>query len=342
MSIVASITDNWNHKVELVSYPTISYIQRMRENQRKKSKKAKKSRKEKEDAFRGLEHYWYSTWNCVLVALFGPTKTLIPCPQPYVSSAVHNNDEKLIKRWLIPDFTVQRIAETSPLRRSKRTQKLPRRHFNPEGRISQKTVALFEIKPFPDETSDMTICNDLAGACSQLMRQIEHLFTKRSWKNKEKVVVGIWAAGDYWSWRIFKLGDLGIKPASKNIDATYRPPSVSEKSEEIPLSEQGSDDYIGLVPPDRDEQPEADGSNTTSMPTEETKSQISIAGQDADQSQGIDVLHERSDSQPQDAPNTEDSPPIYFVLGTEQSNIELQTMLQAIYDLPDSREFHEK
>ncbi|KAL5520848.1 hypothetical protein ACEPAF_2851 [Sanghuangporus sanghuang] len=280
MSDVVSITNNWNQKIELISYPTIS--------------------------------------------------------------TVHNNDDKLVKRWLIPDFTVQRTAETGLLRRSNRTKNVSRSHFTPRGRISQKTVALLEIKPFPDEMNDETISNDLSAARSQLMRQIDRLFAKKTWKKKKKVVVGIWAAGDYWSWRIFKPDDLGIKPASKNLDATYRPPSASEKSEEIPLSEQGSDDYIGLVSPDRDEQLEASGSLTTRMPTEETRSQSSIAGQDADQSQGLDVLHERSDSQPQDAPDAEDSPPIYFVLGTEQSDAEMQNMLQAIYDLPDSREFREK
>ncbi|KAL5520846.1 hypothetical protein ACEPAF_2849 [Sanghuangporus sanghuang] len=195
------------------------------------------------------------------------------------------------------------------------------KHFSPKGKISQKSVAFLEIKTFPDEFDDSTICNGLSAARKDLDSQIKLFFSKKNKKNK--AVIGIWAAGDYWNWLEFTPDVLGLKPASRNVDETYRPPSGSEGSEDILPDEQGSDDCLGLVPSKgkrhshrEHEQPESSG------PAETTKLKETNTPQESNDGWKINV----------DAPQE---------VGESQGD-EPQATEEAIFKLPDSEEFTEQ
>ncbi|KAL5478500.1 hypothetical protein ACEPAI_2684 [Sanghuangporus weigelae] len=340
MSDVLSDTDNWRRKSELVAIPVISYVQGKQRRQRNQ-----KGRGHKKGAFRGFEHFWYSPWNCVLISICGPTKTLVPCPQRSISGTVLDNDGNPVDRRLIPDFTIRRVDETAPhvpVRRSNRSRPSLREHFSPKGKISQKSVAFLEIKTFPDEFDDSTICNGLSAARKDLDKQIRLFFGKKNKKNK--AVIGIWAAGDYWNWRKFTPDDLGLKPASRNVDETYRPPSGSEGSEDILSDEQGSDDCLGLVPPKgkrrshrEHEEPESSGPAETTELKETNTPQESNDGREIN----VDAPQEVGESQGEEPQATEEGP-LFFRLGTEESDEQLQEMIQAIFNLPDSDEFTEQ
>ncbi|KAL5514662.1 hypothetical protein ACEPAG_1978 [Sanghuangporus baumii] len=346
MSDVLSDADNWKRKSELVAIPVISYVQGKQERQRKRRDEGRKER-----VIHGYEHYWYSPWNCVLVAICGPTRTLIPCPQRSISGTIFDNDENPVDRRLIPDFTIRRVDEkTAPVRRSNRSQASLRKHFSPRGKIVQKSVAFLEIKPFPNELDDGTIFKDLVAARRDLERQIRLFFGKQNKKNdeknkKSKAVIGIWAAGDYWNWRKFTPDEPGVKPVSRNVDETFRPPpSGSEGSEDILSDEQGSDDCLGLAPPKgkrrshrEHEEPESSG------PEETTELEETNTLQESNDGREINVDASQEVGEPQgDEPQATEEGLLFFRLGTEESDAQLQNVLQAIFELPDSGEFTEQ
>ncbi|KAL5514664.1 hypothetical protein ACEPAG_1980 [Sanghuangporus baumii] len=358
MSDVLSDTDNWKRKIELVAIPVISYVQGKQRGQRNQRGKG-----HKKGAVRGHEHHWYAPWNCVLISICGSTRTLVPSPQRSISGTVHDNDGNPVDRRLIPDFTIRRVQETAPIRRSNRSRPSLREHFSPKGKILQKSVAFLEIKPFPNEFDNNTICNGLAAARTDLNKQIRLFFSEKNKKNgrknkkngkknkkndkknkKNKVVIGIWAAGDYWNWLKFTPDVLGLKPASRNVDETYRPPSDSEGSEDILSDEQGSDDCSRFAPPKgkrrshrEHEEPESSGPAETTGLEETNTPQESNGGREIN----VDASQEVGESQG-DEPQATEEGLLFFRLGTEESDAQLQEVIQAIFELPDSGEFTEQ
>lgn len=91
--------------------------------------------------------------------------------------------------------------------------------------IFQKVGAFVEIKPATDDRSDAAIRRGLTNACQSLMEQISLFFVKKGDNNKKDLaVVGIYAAGHYWSWDIFTPENTwSAKPVSVHKDGTYRP-----------------------------------------------------------------------------------------------------------------------
>ncbi|KAL5514646.1 hypothetical protein ACEPAG_1962 [Sanghuangporus baumii] len=160
---------------------------------------------------------------------------------------------------------------------------------------------------------------------------------KKNMKNKD--VIGIWAAGDYWNWRKFTPDDLGLKPASRNVDETFKPPSGSEGSEDIL-----SDDCLGLAPPKgkrrshrEHDEPESSGPAETTELEETNTPQESNDGREIN----VDAPQEVGESQG-DEPQATEEGPLFFRLGTEESDAQLDQMIQAIFELPDSGAFTEQ
>lgn len=198
--------------------------------------------------YRGLEHHWYGPWICALVLLCEADPTMIPCPQRWVSSSVFNDEDEEIKRWLISDFTILRVKKNprqpaeGPPRRSARLQchppaqeqvqddnarPAPRRLL----RVLQKVAALVEVKCPPIGDTHERIIIALQEARLTLAEQAKILFSKKNQlRKKKRMVIGIFAAGNFWSWQRLTPDNIGVKPLSTNQDPTWGPdvPQIPE------------------------------------------------------------------------------------------------------------------
>lgn len=174
--------------------------------------------------YRGLEHSWYTVWNCVLVKFCDGSPSLVPCPQRWITRECYDNDGNLTDARLVPDFALQRAFET---RSSRRVRSIDSDH---RATIIEKIVLLFESKPTPKNPSDAAVAHALLGGRVDLVRQMSYFFAgqeKKKVKYKDRKVIGMYAAGPYWAWEVFTPDQA--KPASKNKDATYRPDDEDEE-----------------------------------------------------------------------------------------------------------------
>lgn len=230
-----SNTDMWTQKLTLIMNPILQYIAKKQGEQHLAGFLTE---------FRGNEHYWYGAWICALVLLCEDDPTLIPCPQRAVSSSFDDEDNVAKKRSLIPDFTLLRVKGLRqkppdiPTRRSGRLGQAdqPRMDNQEQHRdqrvnadvprlcVIQKVAALMEIKCPPISNSNASILRGLQEAHHDLTAQVLLFFSKKSLARKKKDVIGIFATGDYWSYRLFTEDNTGRRPMSKNQDPTWRPP----------------------------------------------------------------------------------------------------------------------